>query len=209
MTESTLPAAEPWADFHRVPRSRPPRELLRRVLGCFEIESRPPGVAVDLGCGSGADALELLRRGWVVHAVDVDSGALERLSAAVPPDVRGRLRLHAERMEDFALPPADLIWSSWSLPYCPADAWPTLWTRMIAALNVGGRLAADLFGPSHAWAGEDGIFTIGEEALRALLCDLTVEAFDIEDGVRPAGDGRITRWHAFGVAVRKPAAATG
>ena len=46
-----------WAGFHRAALSRPSRELLRRTLGCFQLEKTPPGVAVDLGCGSGADTL--------------------------------------------------------------------------------------------------------------------------------------------------------
>src|SRR5262249_12825751 len=37
-----------------------------------------PGVALDAGCGEGADAIWLARRGWTVTAVDVSAVALER-----------------------------------------------------------------------------------------------------------------------------------
>ena len=41
-----------------------------------------PGEALDIGCGEGADAIWLARRGWHVTAVDVSRIALERAAAA-------------------------------------------------------------------------------------------------------------------------------
>ena len=41
----------------------------------------PPGTALDLGCGEGADAIWLASRGWKVTAVDVSQSRLARLSA--------------------------------------------------------------------------------------------------------------------------------
>lgn len=42
----------------------------------------PPGRALDLGCGEGADALWLAERGWQVVAVDVSDTALHRAAEA-------------------------------------------------------------------------------------------------------------------------------
>jgi SAM-dependent methyltransferase len=41
----------------------------------------PPGRALDLGCGEGADALWLAGRGWAVTAVDISQTALARARA--------------------------------------------------------------------------------------------------------------------------------
>jgi tellurite methyltransferase len=200
MTDATTTA---WDDFVRSSRLRPPRELLRRTLGAFLLEGRSPGVAVDLGCGSGPDTAELLRRGWTVHAVDTNAEGLRLLREGVPADALARLHLHALPFQDLALPRCDLVWSSWALPYCPRDRWPAFWRGLRAALTPGGRVAADLFGPRHAWAGEDGVFTISKADLRQALSGLQVEAFDVEDGVRPSGP-QMTRWHAFGISARQP-----
>jgi SAM-dependent methyltransferase len=43
-----------------------------------EVADLPPGRALDVGCGEGADAVWLARRGWQVTALDVSRVALER-----------------------------------------------------------------------------------------------------------------------------------
>jgi len=43
-----------------------------------EATDLPPGAALDVGCGEGADAIWLAGRGWRVTAVDVSPTALER-----------------------------------------------------------------------------------------------------------------------------------
>lgn len=47
-----------------------------------EAAGLPPGRALDAGCGEGADALWLARRGWQVTGVDIAETALRRAAAA-------------------------------------------------------------------------------------------------------------------------------
>lgn len=199
----SAPASD-WSDFHRRALLRPPRELLRRTAASFACEQRTPGIAIDLGCGSGAETAELLRAGWEVHAVDADTGGLEMLVQALPVESRGRLHVHAAKMEDFEFPTCDLLWAGYSLPYCERARWPDLWQRATAALAEGGRIAGDFFGPAHAFAQEFVILTLTQAEARAALQSLSIEAFDIEDGYRPSG-GTLTRWQAWGFAARRGA----
>lgn len=55
-----------------------------------EVTDLPPGQALDVGCGEGADALWLARRGWQVTAVDISRTALQRAAAAAT-DITGRV----------------------------------------------------------------------------------------------------------------------
>jgi SAM-dependent methyltransferase len=55
-----------------------------------EVDGMEPGRALDLGCGEGADAIWLARRGWHVTAVDISEVALER-AARHAADVAERI----------------------------------------------------------------------------------------------------------------------
>jgi SAM-dependent methyltransferase len=47
-----------------------------------EVTDLTPGRALDIGCGEGADAIWLARRGWTVTAIDVSEVAVGRARAA-------------------------------------------------------------------------------------------------------------------------------
>jgi tellurite methyltransferase len=192
-----------WASFNRNRHVRPARELLKRTLGCIKLSGESPGVAIDLGCGSGAEALELLKGGWTVHAVDTEASGLAMLAESAGDDFGARLHLHQTKIEDFVFPPCELVWAGYSLPFCAPEKLPGLWAAIVGSLGANGRFAGDFFGDKHAFAESDGVHVLAEVAVRGMLSGLSIEAFDIEDGYRPSG-GAITRWHAFGIAAIKP-----
>jgi SAM-dependent methyltransferase len=61
-----------YAEAERVWSGNPNGALVTQVAGL------PPGRALDVGCGEGADAVWLAERGWDVTALDVSQVALER-----------------------------------------------------------------------------------------------------------------------------------
>ncbi len=59
-----------------------------------EVSELAPGVALEVGCGEGADAIWLAQRGWRVTATDISAVALERgraQAAVVGDDVARRI----------------------------------------------------------------------------------------------------------------------
>jgi len=73
-----------WDDFY-VDNTWNERGPVGRHL-VAEVELLTPGMALDLGCGEGSDAIWLAQRGWQVTAADVSATALDRA------------RAHAERL---------------------------------------------------------------------------------------------------------------
>jgi SAM-dependent methyltransferase len=61
-----------YAESHRIWSGNPNTALVA------EVADLPPGRALDLGCGEGADAVWLAGRGWQVTAVDLSGVALAR-----------------------------------------------------------------------------------------------------------------------------------
>jgi SAM-dependent methyltransferase len=79
-----------------------------------EVAGLPPGKALDVGCGEGADALWLARHGWQVTAVDISRTALRRAAAS---DIEGRVTW--ERADLTSTPPPAGAFDLVSVQYFP------------------------------------------------------------------------------------------
>ena len=109
-------AKRDWPAYFKAVEGKPPRDTLLKALELFEKEwaaapaSRPKNpFAIDLGCGSGRDTFELLRRGWRVLAIDATPMAIDLPCKDCPPQTTSRLETRVEGFEGLALPPAELI----------------------------------------------------------------------------------------------------
>ncbi|MFF5114412.1 FAD-dependent oxidoreductase [Streptosporangium sp. NPDC000509] len=86
--ENAVPEEEFWdlryRESDQIWSGNPNVVLVREITGV------EPGSALDLGCGEGADAIWLARRGWRVTATDISGVALERAARhAASADVTG------------------------------------------------------------------------------------------------------------------------
>ncbi|MGI5171649.1 class I SAM-dependent methyltransferase [Spirillospora sp. CA-253888] len=104
-----------------------------------EAADLPPGQALDVGCGEGADALWLARHGWRVTAVDISRTALERAAAAAA-DVAGRVAW--ARADLTALSPPAGAFDLVSVQYFPLPRRPghRALRGLLAAVAPGGTL---------------------------------------------------------------------
>jgi membrane dipeptidase len=172
-----------------------PRPTLRDALARFDA----PGLAVDLGAGTGRDTAELLRRGWRVVAVDREPEAVERLRAlgSLP-----ELEVRHARFEDADWPACDLVNASFALPFCPPDAFPGLWAKIVTSLRPGGRFSGQLFGDRDDWAGS-GVLVHTHDQLGALLAPFEVESLDEFDDDGTTAVGTRKHWHIYHVVARK------
>jgi len=174
-----------------------PRDTLLAALAAFDV----PGLSVDLGCGTGRDTFELLRRGWRVVAIDAQEEAIRRLRAVVGGEPR--LETQVARYEDATLPECDLVNASWSLPFCSPWEFDAFWNRVVAALRAGGRFCGQLFGERDGWSAERDITFLTRVDAESLFCEFDLERFDeVEEDSRTAL-GEPKHWHVFHVVARK------
>ncbi len=197
-----------WAGYYRWTEKRPPRELLVQALNHVDWErrvGRGPRTAIDLGFGAGNDTLELLRRGWTVLAIDQQPSAVKFLTRRVPPAHRARLTCLVAPMEGLELPPADLVYASFSLPFCAPHAFPALWKEIRSAIRPGGHFAGQLFGNLDQWHARSTMTFVDEPRVRRLARGLRTELLreTVEEGRSLLGP---KHWHYFDLILGQPPA---
>lgn len=175
-----------------------PRQTLLDALDRFG----EPAFAVDLGCGTGRDTLELLRRGWRVLAIDGEQEAIDRL-AVTADGVDARLETEVAPMEEAAWPATQIVNASYSLPFCPPERFPDLWERIVDSLPPGGRFCGQLFGDRDGWAGQEDVVFLPRPEVERLLEPFVLERLSEvdEDGRTALGEAK--HWHLFHVVARK------
>lgn len=197
-----MPEDIDWDEYNAAQWGRKARESLTHALTAAGTDGTGR-VAVDLGCGEGVEVAALLDAGWTVHAVDGDEGPLRRLAERTARDRRLHT-LHRPFAALDTLPPADLIHSSYALPYCPPEHFGHVWSAVRNALRPGGVLAVQLFGPHDSMADDPAMSIHSADDARALLAGLEVVSWAEEDADGDSYCGP-THWHVFHIIARRPA----
>lgn len=177
-----------------------------------EATDLPPGRALDVGSGEGADALWLATRGWQVTGVDFSTVALERAAGhAAAAGLADRIRWRQEDVRVWG-PPAgafDLVSSQYM--HLPPELRRPLFDRLAAGVAPGGVLlvvghdVGDIAAGAHRPSDPERFFSAAEVA--AGLDPDGWEVLTAETRHRPAkpheGD-HITVGDAVLVARRRP-----
>lgn len=189
-----------WEGYYHAQEGRPPRPLFLEalpLLPTLDPVGRPL-LAIDLGCGDGTEAIELLKRGWNVFAIDNHPDAIARLQAQAWPEHRARLTADTVSFRDSVLPRADLIYAGLSLPFCEPTSFNEVWRQIQGALRPNAWFVGHLFGARHGWAGKAGMTFVTAEQVASLLGNLRIHLLREQDEDGDSFSGP-THWHVFHV----------
>jgi SAM-dependent methyltransferase len=149
-----------------------------------EVDGLPPGTALDVGCGEGADAIWLAGNGWAVTAIDVSAVAVDRARAAAgPAGVDVEWLVGDALATTWAAGRFDLV--SLQYPALPKASGQAAVRALLDAVRPGGTLLAVYHDLDHDHRermkerGVDPDDYVGADDLAALL-----------------GDGFEIEWHA-------------
>ena len=177
-----------WNDAYK----RDPNQVM--VVDRFldqELEGLPVGTALDLGCGSGANALKLAERGWSVVGVDWAEHAIE-LAARSAQEKGLDATFYVGDITTWN-PPAqfDLVISTYALP--GGDDSRRALQVALKALSQGGTLLVAEWDKSMAevWGfAEDEL--LSPEQIVGLLPGVEIEKAEVRrlQNIFPDGDPR-------------------
>jgi SAM-dependent methyltransferase len=156
-----------------------------------EVEGLPPGRALDVGCGEGADAIWLARHGWSVTGVDVSQVAVDRARTAAEAAGVSVEWIRGDALElVFDARSFDLV--SMQYPALPKAAGEDAVRRLLDSVRPGGLLLAVYHDLDHDHRkhmrsrGVDPDDYVGVDDLRALLDgSFTVVAHAVEPRIDP------------------------
>jgi SAM-dependent methyltransferase len=159
-----------------------------------EVASLTPGRALDVGCGEGADAIWLARRGWTVTAIDISGVAVVRareaadLAGAAVEWVRGDAL-----QTPFPAGSFDLV--SMQYPALPKAAGEAAVRALLGAVRPGGLLLAvyhDLNDEHREHMKSQGVdpadYVDADDLGRLLASEFTIELRAVEPRIDPPPD---------------------
>ncbi|MDQ1427390.1 MAG: hypothetical protein QOK39_866 [Acidimicrobiaceae bacterium] len=169
---------------------RPNGRLVAEVAGLM------PGEALDVGCGEGADAIWLARRGWTVTAVDISDVAIGRArEAAERAGVAVEWVCGDIMLRPFPARSFDLV--SMQYPALPKAAGEAAVRTLLDTVRPGGLLVAvyhdldDDHREEMKSRGVDPADYVGADELGPLLGeDFTIELHAVEPRIDPPSDTR-------------------
>lgn len=127
---------------------RPPAQWLQANAGLIEVQSR--GIALDVACGLGSNALHLAELGFAVDAVDISDVAIAEL------DRRARSRGVTVRAQQADLTTDPLPGDGYQVIVCTYFMERQLFAPLARALAPGGLLLYETFADGGRWGLEPG-----------------------------------------------------
>ncbi|EJN38001.1 Tellurite resistance protein TehB [Pseudomonas sp. GM84] len=190
-----------WKAFYERTEERAPSPLLSHAMGY--VKNLRPLQAVDLGCGVGNEAWQLIQAGWQVLAIDKEPEAIARTVRKCSMDDARKLHVKIADFEYLAeLPPSNLIHAGLALPFCRPARFDHLWSQVRQALLPGGVFVGHFFGSRHSWARQENMSFHSVQDVQRLACGL--EMLLLRETETPMViDSESVNWHRIDVIVRK------
>ena len=160
-------------------------------------------VAIDCGCGTGADIAFLAESGYDVHGFDINEQAIticrERFSST------SNISLSQTSFEQFTYPSAGIVIANDSLFFADKKQFWRTWQNIELCLEQGGVFAGDFLGNRDSWAkmGRSDINPLSEPQVEALFDQFEIIRRQERDEKGVTMLGREKHWHTFSIVARK------
>lgn len=185
--------------YYQKTKDRPVRQLYIEALKHLPPSSK---LALDLGCGAGIEVIDLVSRGFEVHAVDQEASFLEFISERI--DKNPLLNTHVSPIETWnGWQSVDFLFAYDSLPFCRIGTLGNVLERVVSSVKPNGILAVSLFGMEDEWVILGKANGISSEKIRTLLSEFSILHFEeIKKNGSTVFEGQ-KKWHVIELIARR------
>lgn len=167
-----------------------------------------PKIAIDCGCGAGADIEYLLGKGFKVYGFDIEDDSISRCNKRFKNNEN--INLSKGDFSSYEYPRTSLVVADASLFFCPKEDFEYVWTKIHDSLYASGIFCGSFLGPEDtmASANHDGpwgnVLVFREEQVRAVFKNgYEVLSFTEHKSSGKNPEGSPHDWHVFSVVARK------
>lgn len=168
-----------------------------------------PKIAIDCGCGAGADIEYLLANNFFVYGFDIEEESIARCKKRF--ENNHNVALSQASFSSYAYPQASLIVADASLFFCPKTDFVAVWNSINNALSSDGIFFGSFLGPKDTMATQDydgsafwsDILVLTETEIKALFKSYQICRFTEHKSSAQTPDGKAHSWHIFSVVVKK------
>ena len=161
------------------------------------------GVALDLGCGSGRDSIELLKNGWKVISID-STNTEDFIKNKLADNEIENFKFIQGKFENINLEKNDLTIAYFSLQFCEKSKFQDLWKNIENSIKKNGFFMGNFLGNNDSWKRlkKPLIFFSKEEVLE-LFKDFKIIKFEEIERDGKTGLGIMKHWHIYNVIAKK------
>ena len=162
---------------------------------------------LDLGCGTGNDALYFLKAGFEVTVQDGEEAAIEIVKDRCRAEGLPAPKTIVAKFEAMEFPEQyDIINASLALPFVDREYFPSFWIKIFQHLKENGRFSGNFFGNHHAWVdspeGQTEVYLTYNE-VRDLFRPFCVQGFAEEAAPAQTVLEGQKFWHQWDVVAQK------
>lgn len=185
---------ELWRAFYQKTLNRKPSPWTKRAI---DLNRTGYKVAVDCGCGTGADIHYLSNSGYQVHGFDIQPEAIrichERFSENALVEVENN------SFEEYDYPSCGVMIAMSSLYFADPIQFESTWQRISDSLVSGGVFAGGFLGPEDSWVSEPGrvVTPLRREQVELLFEGYEIIEFHERNEPGKTKIGNLKHWHTF------------
>ena len=185
------------------------REIREDLVFSVSMVSEPK-VAIDCGCGAGADIDYLVRNGFTVYGFDIEQESISRCQSRFN-DI-DNVVLSKSSFTAFDYPQVSLVVADASLFFCPSSEFKNVWSNIDQCLLPNGVFCGSFLGkedtmavpgdnPSVFWP---EVTAFEESEVIELFKNFEVLRFKTHKSTGKTPQGVTHNWHIYQVVAQKP-----